>query len=130
MNVVEIRDLLAQVKYQDWQFEVVSKPGSEKPAYLQVTFLAPCNDTGIPSIQKGRKWTLSEWMTKSEVVSTAFKAVLTAVEHEVRETFKYKQQAIFGPHIDVDVLADLHASKGMAIIDGRPPDERRKWKTQ
>lgn len=43
-------------------------------------------------------------MTRSEVVQTALKAVLAAVEHEAREFFTYNGRAIFGPHYDVDAL--------------------------
>ena len=46
-------------------------------------------------------------MTKSEIVQTAFLAVLTAAEHEIRETFKYHDAAIFGPHFNVDRLVTL-----------------------
>lgn len=55
-------------------------------------------------------------MTKDEVVSTALKLVLTAYEHEVREKFLYKGERIFGPHFDVDFLADvLKTNKKQAL---------------
>jgi hypothetical protein len=78
--------------------------------FLQAEFHAPCADTGKLTLQKSRKWYLSEHMTESEVVQTAFKCVLTAIEHEAREQFKYKGQAIFGPHFNVNDLVELAAS--------------------
>nr|WP_315206420.1 hypothetical protein [uncultured Albidiferax sp.] len=51
-------------------------------------------------------------MTPSEVVQTALKCVLTSLEHEARENFKYKGAPIFGPHFDVDDLAVLCADGG------------------
>lgn len=42
--------------------------------------------------------------TKTEIVMTALKAVLAAEEHEARERFKYRGEAIFSPHVDVDDL--------------------------
>lgn len=48
-------------------------------------------------------------MTRSELVQTAFLACLTAEEHECREGFLYKEQRIFGPHFNVDELAELAA---------------------
>jgi hypothetical protein len=54
-------------------------------------------------------------MTKSEIVSTALKAVLTAEEHEAREQFQYKSKTIFGPHFDVDKLASLCESDSMDV---------------
>lgn len=78
--------------------------------FLQAEFHAPCADTGKLTLQKSRKWYLSEHMTESELVQTAFKCVLTAIEHEAREQFKYKGQAILGPHFNVNDLVELAAS--------------------
>ena len=50
---------------------------------------------------------MSHEATRSEVVQTALKCVLTSVEHEARESFTYRGRAIFGPHLDVDVLHSL-----------------------
>jgi len=79
--------------------------------YLQVVFMGRCTDTGEICRQTGRKWYLSPFMTKSEVVQTALKAVLTAEEHEARESFRYRGSAIFGPHFDVDSLVKLYEDK-------------------
>jgi len=61
--------------------------------------------------QTSRKWRLSTYMTKSELVQTALKAVLTAEEHEARETFHYKGEAIFGPHFDIEELVRIAQEK-------------------
>jgi hypothetical protein len=63
--------------------------------------------TGEVETQHGRKWILSKHMTKSEVVTTAFKAVMTAEEHEIREKFRYGGRMIFGPHFNVDALHEV-----------------------
>ena len=97
-------NILNEVEYKNWEFYVGK---DETRCYLQVQFKDSCNDTGKVNLQKGRKWFLSPHMTKSEVVSTALKAVLTAEEHEAREKFLYKKARIFGPHLDVDFLANL-----------------------
>jgi hypothetical protein len=46
-------------------------------------------------------------MTVSEIVQTAFKATLTALEHETREKFRYRDAAIFGPHFNVERMVAL-----------------------
>jgi hypothetical protein len=46
-------------------------------------------------------------MVPNEIVTTAFKAVMTAMEHEVRESFKYRDVAIYNPHLDPDSLVDF-----------------------
>ncbi|SRR5258708_17168739 len=98
-----VYEVLANIKYLDWTIEARwEMPGW----YLQIVF----PDEGI--VWKGRKWRLSENMTRSEIAQTALKAVLTAVEHEAREHFLYKGRAIFGPHHNVDLLWNLCNDKG------------------
>lgn len=103
MDVNEIRDLVELIDYKSWRFHVGEDRGH---VWLQVRFTAEDIATRRVQTHHGRKWLLSRHMTKSEVVLTAFKAVLTAEEHEVREAFLYMEKAIFNPHIDVDVLLD------------------------
>ena len=89
------------------EYELVVKRNTFGAPYLQVQCKnGVCNVTGSSFPWNGRKWNLSKYMTDSEVVNTAFKAVLTAVEHETREKFLYRAKPIFGPHMDVDFLAE------------------------
>jgi hypothetical protein len=98
VNASEITQILKRdVSYKTWQFFVASD-GS----FLQVRFSA-----GFDGAQHGRKWRLSEHMTRSEIVQTALMAVLAAEEHEARERFRYRGQPIFGPHFDVEQLYAL-----------------------
>lgn len=98
MTPEQVAEILGAISYRDWIFRL----GYDGPRlFLQVVFKAG-NEW-----QRGRKWLLSPHMTKSELVQTAFKAVLTAEEHEAREHFRYMGAVIFGPHFDVDRLAEL-----------------------
>ncbi len=72
--------------------------------YLQAKFNAKCSKTGEVCAQYTRKWCISREATKSEIVQTAFKCVLTSIEHEARESFLYRGRPVFGPHIHVDEL--------------------------
>lgn len=102
---IRFRSVLARVAYEKWRFRV-GQDGDR--CFLQVRFDAPSNTLGgEPVVQHGRKWFLSPHMTDSEVVGTALKAVLTAVEHEAREKFKYRDRAIFGMHFDIERLVEL-----------------------
>lgn len=65
----------------------------------------------------GRWWRLSQHMTKGEVVQTVFKATLTAVEYEVRETFLYRGVSVLDPHYDIDQLVEFR--KDPSSILGR-----------
>lgn len=102
-----VGEVLAQVHYRNWEFHVAL---DDTRPWLQVRFEDQCTATGAQSVQHGRKWMLSVHMSKSEIVQTALKAVLTAVEHEAREAFTYRGKRIFGPHFDVEELAKLCAS--------------------
>lgn len=91
-----------RIKYKSLLIEV--RPESNcKPAlqYLQVT--------GVTGGRRwaGRKWRLSEHMTKGEIIQTAFMACMAWEEHECREAFKYKGCAVFGPHFNVESLVRL-----------------------
>lgn len=107
LDLEDIREILARVRYRDWTFHVTEVCGTT--VFLQIRFHAP--DAHYVDVNhspwSGRKWLLSAHMTTSEIVQTALKAVLTAEEHEAREHFIYDGQAIFGPHVDVDALWSL-----------------------
>ena len=98
------------------QFEQVLQRITYKPGWSFVVF----RDGDRPVLQvhctnlydgttawRSRKWFLSPHMTNSEIVQTAFKAVQTAEEHELRKQFKYRSRPIFGPHFDIEKLVDL-----------------------
>jgi hypothetical protein len=52
----------------------------------------------------GRLWVVRDDATEHEVVQTMLRAVLDWSEHEVRESFRYKGKAVFGPHQDLEQL--------------------------
>jgi hypothetical protein len=110
-----IRTLLNQVEYLDW--EIHFDEGDGEP-WLQVRFNAPDLVTKKVERQHGRKWKLSYHMTKSEIVNTAWKAVLTAVEHEAREAFRYRGRTIYGPHFDVDVMHEVATQSSLDVRTG------------
>lgn len=99
---------LEQVSFPGMSFHLFRRPDY---AYMQIEFQTIDTAMGGVVIHKGRKWLLSQHMTRSEVVQTALKAVLTVLEHEARENFKYRGAAIFGPHFDVDALSDIRAEE-------------------
>lgn len=101
------RDIIETVEFPGFEFVLHA---DYDRFYLQIRCNATGNITGKPMEWSGRKWRISQYMSKSELVQTAFKAVLTATEHEVREKFKYQGQPIFDPHYDVDQLHKLRSS--------------------
>lgn len=106
MNYHELQAILFRITFQDWHFKMGQMGDG---FFIQSRFLASDTEGGIPtrSWQSGRKWYVSPHSTESEVIQTALKAILTAVEHEAREQFLVDGKAIFGPHLDVEALLEL-----------------------
>lgn len=104
-TLADFQDLLNQCDFPQYQFVI----GCEADRmYMQVQTDVTDTTTGEPWLGcRGRKWWLSPHMTDTEVVMTAFKAVLTFIEHEVRENFMFKGRAVFGPHINIYALYDM-----------------------
>lgn len=98
-------DAVEQCRFLDYTF-AVRKSTSTDAVYLQATYDEADVTTGLIEKQFTRRWNLSPTMTKSEIVSTAFKCAITSMEHRTREWFYYRGRPIYHPHYDVD---DLHA---------------------
>lgn len=97
-----IMDHVAINMMPGWIVRYIAKFKAE--SYLQVQCYS-CTDGTLQ--WSGRKWRLSYHMTATELVNTAFKAYLAALEHEYREQFLYRGTAIYNPHRDVDALVEL-----------------------
>jgi hypothetical protein len=108
MTIEEMRTILSVVEFEDYRFEVKEKNGVP---FLRAVYVEPDIVTGEPETQHTRKWQLSEHMVKSEIVQTAFKCVMTSLEHRARENFKYRGRRVFGPHFDVDALWEIAGSR-------------------
>lgn len=99
--------VISRVSFRNWTFKVGDKNGV---FYLQVVFSSPDNhDPKKVSIQHCRKWQLSEHMTTSEIVATAWMAVEQAVKHEAAEQFTYRGEPIYDFHLSADRLAQLRS---------------------
>lgn len=126
MNMYDMQAAIRDVSCPPYSLALRSEPagGGTNRYYLQVSAMLPDNTAqgeAPPVIleQKGRKWWLSPHMTKSEVVSTCLKAILTFEEHEIRERFKYRGRAVYDPHYDVDVLHAIR-SRADALSERAP----------
>jgi hypothetical protein len=104
MNIQEIAELLKDIKFPGMEFVV----GPDRDgAKIQGRYIEKDIVTGQDEFQYTRKWLISPYATKSEIIQTAFKLCLTSMEHRTREHFRYKRKAIFGPHFDVDALWEV-----------------------
>lgn len=126
LTLNEIGQIISQIEYKDWQFVIGTENSFEtQDLYLQIQFYAPDSATKIfdaclqipdknlfndeslleNKLQTCRKWRLSPHMTETEIVRTAWKAVLAAEEHEAGEAFKYMGYSPFNPHISIENLS-------------------------
>ena len=116
-RLCDIEATVARCSFPEW---VITVKKDDKRPYLQVgAYSAVCNVSGHPLPWSDHKWFLSYHMTTSEIVQTAFKAVMTAVEHEVREQFMYRDQTVFAPHWDVEWLASMLNQRPSLAEDAR-----------
>ena len=92
----DILSIISNIQYEDWKFIITEKNDGWN---LQVELP---NNKG-----KSGKWYISPFVTKSELVQRSFLCILQALEHDARLNFKYKGEAIFKPHYDVDDLVEL-----------------------
>lgn len=119
MNRNEIEEILSNITCLDYNFLVDAMGGG---FYIQAYYYEPCTQTGKEEIQKTRKWYVSSHATKSEIVQTVLKAVITSMEHRAREWFLYKGERVYGPHFDVEALVE--------IAKARRLDEREDFKRE
>lgn len=115
LSINHLAAVLDLVEFPGYRWIASEKDGR---LFLHAHFDAPHCKTRLIEVQTTRKWYVSYEATRSEVVQTALKCVLTSVEHEAREQFKYRGEPIFGPHFEVDDLAKLCA-EGRGDAGGR-----------
>ena len=109
MDINYATEILKDVSYPN--YTIYAKVDGRREMYLQAKYNELDIITKDMSIQMTRRWFISPEMTKSELVQTAFKCILTSMEHRVREHFKYKKYRVYGPHYDVEKLVELCASR-------------------
>jgi hypothetical protein len=105
MTIQRAREILGSVFYPSYTFNATVDGRGEM--YLQGEYLEPDIYTGKLEVQNTRRWFISPEMTKSELVQTAFKLIMTSMEHRVREHFQYNGRLVFGPHFNVDNLWEI-----------------------
>jgi hypothetical protein len=111
---------LGEILYDRPTFKLMKKGNG---FLLQLVYMEP--DTGgltppakgsKPVIQKARKWYVSPYSTDTEIVRTAYKAVMTSLEHRLGEHFRYNNQKVYSPHFSIITLETI-AEEG--AFDGR-----------
>lgn len=110
LNGTALAIILQDIRYREWEFCFQTLSSG--------SFLVWIRFEADGESWTSRKWYVSQHSTRSEVVQTCLKAVLTAEEHEAREKFLYRGRALFGPHLHVDELLEI-----AECLDPRPAQE-------
>jgi hypothetical protein len=103
MTINEMRVILNNCKFSDYRWGLIEDIPSGI-IHLQARFSAEDVVTKKTEFQFTRKWLIDPDITEDDLVSTVFKCVLAAVEHETRETFTYRDFPIYQPHHSVTDL--------------------------
>lgn len=112
ISIEEIRNLLKRIgiKLFDKEFKIRCEIDNKFDAgriFIQVIYNAKCNKTGKEQGWHGRKFYLSDHMTKDEIVKTAYTAFKSVIEHETMESFKIDNKILFNPHINFEELLKI-----------------------
>jgi hypothetical protein len=99
-------NIIVECSFPGFTFSVI-RSNTTTAVYLQGSYEEADTVSGTIEKQHTRRWFLSPEMSRSEIVSTALKCVLTSMEHRTREWFIYNGRAIYQPHYDVDALWEI-----------------------
>lgn len=102
MTTEEIVRLVDQCNFPGYELRVAENERGE--VCLCASYLEADVHTHRVEWQHTRRWLISEWMNRSEIVRTVFACLMASAEHRLREGFTYQDRAIFMPHFDVDRL--------------------------
>lgn len=102
----EVRAVVSMCTFPDYKFEVIED--GVAGVYVRGSYMEADTVTGNMELQQTRLWLIAEVDTKSDIVRTLFKLIMTSMEHKAREWFLYDGKSIFGPHFDVDRLHAIH----------------------
>ena len=104
LTMEKVRAVLAEVAFKESHFAVEASKGG---FLIELVCEEQDAQTAAPELLHGRKWHVPAAANASDLVRTAFKAVVTWQEHEAREKFLYRGVPVFGPHCDVESLVEL-----------------------
>jgi hypothetical protein len=81
---------------------------------VRVAYDEPDVETGAKERRRGRWWLLPYNAEPTQVVQTCFKAVLTSLEHRLREHFTHDGRAVLQPHFKLEALEALAPERKVA----------------
>ena len=102
LTIAEIIEALKRIECRNYEFVVTP---TLTGCFLQVESIVEDVQSGDLTRQRGRKWFIEKEATVDDIIRTGFKAVVTWEEHELRESFYFDGERVFGPHFDIELVA-------------------------
>lgn len=107
MNIEQVAAIVKDISYKPGWVSHVYVLGDSTVLYY--TADVTCIYTGEQVTLTGTHSVIGPWMSRGELVRTAYRAILSLEMHELQERFRYKGVRVFNPHISMDALLE-HAN--------------------
>lgn len=109
-TIEQLRKILDNIKIFDRRFDAYEcrvRHGEldvevEKGWLVSVVYEEADVVSGKVETQRSREWYIGEGATETDVVHTAFAAVMRSYDHVVKEHFTYKGVRVYSPHVDIE----------------------------
>lgn len=98
ITMMAVTEALNRIRCGEYSFITVPVHGG---LFLQVEGFVKDVESQRLTWHRSRKWYLDLQSSIDDVIRTAFKAIATWEEHELRERFLVDGRAVFGPHLSI-----------------------------
>jgi hypothetical protein len=105
-----VDEVVEQITYKE-HFSVDAVIDELGDVWFEIVCWRPDAITGEWGYGYGGRRRLPTTSTRSDVVRNVFAAFKAYEEHECREFFRYRGEQVFGPHMDLDDLAQKMADQ-------------------
>jgi 2,4-dienoyl-CoA reductase-like NADH-dependent reductase (Old Yellow Enzyme family) len=96
-----------------WRIGVHAK---DKRVYIQLHVAGVDATTGRRATWSSAKAWVSDFACDQELVGVVFKLIKDAEMHELREWFRYRDAAIYNPHLNPDALVKVAQDKSNFMV--------------
>lgn len=105
MTIQQLRQILDQIQIFDRTFEAIHL--KDEFLLFRVTYNEPDIDTGVIERQCSRWWPIADDATETDIVETAFLAVMRSYDHVVKEHFLYRGRRVYSPHFSIEARIEM-----------------------
>lgn len=103
ITFTDLKNIVSELSCEPYKLHVGVFSSTDR-WYIQARLWRKSVDNGEYGWGSGGKYYVSPHSTPEEIRQKCLAACLAYAEHEVRENFLWNGRAIFGPHLDHDLL--------------------------